>query len=104
VLLDVGGDELTEEIAQEVVDTAEPTRKAGMEVAAGGPIGTELSEPTTESSEIVGLVAAMIILAFTFGTLVALGLPIVSAVVALLVGPLVDRPAGPRRHRAEATR
>jgi MMPL family len=31
VLLDVGGDELTEEIAQEVVDTAEPARKAGME-------------------------------------------------------------------------
>ena len=86
VLLDVGGDELTEEIAQEVVATAEPARKAGMEVAAGGPIGTELSEPKTESSEVVGLVAAMIILAFTFGTLVAMGLPIVSAVVGLLVG------------------
>jgi uncharacterized membrane protein YdfJ with MMPL/SSD domain len=86
VLLDVGGDELTEEIAQEVVATAEPARKAGMEVAAGGPIGTELSEPKTESSEIVGLVAAMIILAFTFGSLVAMGLPIVSAVAGLLVG------------------
>ena len=86
VLLDVGGDELTEEIAEEVVATAEPARKAGMEVAAGGPIGTELSEPKTESSEVVGLVAAMIILAFTFGTLVAMGLPIVSAVVGLLVG------------------
>jgi hypothetical protein len=58
VLLDVGGDELTDEIAQEVLDTAEPARKAEMEVAAGGPIGTELSEPTTESSEIVGLVVA----------------------------------------------
>jgi len=86
VLLDVGGDELTEEIAQEVVATAEPARKAEMEVAAGGPIGTELSEPKTESSEVVGLVAAMIILAFTFGTLVAMGLPIVSAAVGLLVG------------------
>jgi uncharacterized membrane protein YdfJ with MMPL/SSD domain len=86
VLLDVGGDELTEEIAQAVVAAAEPARKAGMQVAAGGPIGTELSEPKTESSELVGLVAAMIILAFTFGTLVAMGLPIVSAVVGLLVG------------------
>jgi uncharacterized membrane protein YdfJ with MMPL/SSD domain len=86
VLLDVGGDELTEEIAQEVVDTAEPARQVGMDVAAGGPIGSELSEPKTESSEVVGLVAAMIILAFTFGTLVAMGLPIVSAVVGLLVG------------------
>jgi uncharacterized membrane protein YdfJ with MMPL/SSD domain len=86
VLLDLGGDELTEEIAQEVVDATEPAQKAGMEVEAGGPIGGELSEPKTETSELVGLVAAMIILAFTFGTLVAMGLPIVSAVVGLLVG------------------
>ena len=34
----------------------------------------------------IGLVAAMIILAFTFGTLVAMGLPIVSAVLGLAVG------------------
>jgi uncharacterized membrane protein YdfJ with MMPL/SSD domain len=86
VLLDVGGDEVTEELAQDVLDTTAPAQNAGMEVAAGGPIGTELSEPKTESSELVGLIAAMIILAFTFGTLVAMGLPIVSAVVGLLVG------------------
>ena len=86
VLLDVGGDELTDELAQDVLDATAPAEKAGMEVAVGGPIGTELSEPKTESSEIVGLVAAMIILAFTFGSLVAMGLPIVSAVVGLLVG------------------
>jgi uncharacterized membrane protein YdfJ with MMPL/SSD domain len=86
VLLDVGGDEVTDELAQDVLDTTAPAQDAGMEVAAGGPIGTELSEPKTESSELVGLIAAMIILAFTFGTLVAMGLPIVSAVVGLLVG------------------
>ena len=86
VLLDVGGDELTDEIAQAVFEAAEPGEAAGMEVAVGGPIGTELSEPATESSEVVGIVAAMIILAFTFGTLVAMGLPIVSAVVGLLAG------------------
>jgi uncharacterized membrane protein YdfJ with MMPL/SSD domain len=86
VLLDVGGDELTEELAQEVLDTTAPAQNAGMEVAAGGPIGTELSEPKTESSDLIGLIAAMIILAFTFGTLVAMGLPIVSAIVGLLIG------------------
>ena len=86
VLLDVGGDELTEEIAQEVFATAAPAEKAGMAVAVGGPVGSELSEPATESSEVVGLLAAMIILAFTFGTLVAMSMPIVSAVVGLLVG------------------
>jgi uncharacterized membrane protein YdfJ with MMPL/SSD domain len=86
VLLDVGGDELTQEIAESVLDAGRPGVEAGMEVAVGGSVGSELSEPATESSEVVGLVAAMIILAFTFGTLVAMGLPIVSAVFGLAAG------------------
>jgi uncharacterized membrane protein YdfJ with MMPL/SSD domain len=86
VLLDVGSNALTQDLAEQVLHAADPGRKAGMEVAAGGPVGSELSEPATESSEVVGLAAAMIILAFTFGTLVAMGLPIVSAVIGLLVG------------------
>jgi uncharacterized membrane protein YdfJ with MMPL/SSD domain len=86
VLLDVGGDELTQEIAESVLDAGSPGVKAGMQVAVGGSVGSELSEPATESSEVVGLVAAMIILAFTFGTLVAMGLPIVSAVFGLAAG------------------
>jgi uncharacterized membrane protein YdfJ with MMPL/SSD domain len=86
VLLAIGNEELTEEKAQRVLDAAEPGREAGMQVAAAGQIGSELSEPATESSEVVGLAAAMIILAFTFGTLAAMGLPIVSAVFGLLVG------------------
>jgi uncharacterized membrane protein YdfJ with MMPL/SSD domain len=86
VLLDVGGDELTQEIAESVLAAGDPARKAGMEVAVGGSVGSELSEPATESSELVGLVAAMIILAFTFGTLVAMGLPILSAILGLATG------------------
>jgi uncharacterized membrane protein YdfJ with MMPL/SSD domain len=86
VLMDVGSNGLTQDIAQDVFDTAAPGKKAGMEVAVGGSIGSELSEPATESSEVIGLAAAMIILAFTFGTFVAMGLPIVSAVFGLLVG------------------
>jgi uncharacterized membrane protein YdfJ with MMPL/SSD domain len=87
VLLDVGSNNLTQDIAQDIFDAGTaPGEKAGMQVAAGGPIGSELSEPATESSEVIGLVAAMIILAFTFGTLVAMGLPIISAVFGLLVG------------------
>ena len=86
VLLDVSGSDLTEEIAQSVLDAGEPGLQAGMEVAVGGSVGGELSEPETESSEVVGLVAAMIILAFTFGTLVAMGMPIVAAVFGLGAG------------------
>ncbi len=86
VLLNVGGSDLTQEIAESVLDAGNPGRAAGMQVAVGGSVGTELSEPDTESSEVVGLIAAMIILAFTFGTLVAMGLPIVSAVFGLGAG------------------
>ena len=86
VLLKVPNSEITEDLAQSYVDAAEPARKAGMKVAASGQIGSELSEPETESSEVVGLSVAMVILAFTFGTLVAMGMPILSAVLGLGVG------------------
>jgi uncharacterized membrane protein YdfJ with MMPL/SSD domain len=86
VLLDVSGDSLTEEIAQTVLDAGDPGAKAGLQVAVGGPVGSKLSSPNTESSEVIGIAAAMVILAFTFGTLVAMGLPIVSAVLGLVAG------------------
>ena len=86
VLMDVSSGDLTEQMAQRVLDAAAPARAAGMEVAAGGPIGSALSQPATEVSEVVGLAVAMVILALTFGTLVAMGLPILSAVVGLIVG------------------
>jgi uncharacterized membrane protein YdfJ with MMPL/SSD domain len=86
VLLKVPNSEIDEQLAESYLDAAEPARKAGMKVAASGQIGSELSEPKTESSEVVGLTAAMIILAFTFGTLVAMGMPIISAVLGLFVG------------------
>jgi uncharacterized membrane protein YdfJ with MMPL/SSD domain len=86
VLLSVGSAGLTQEIADSVLNAAEPGKAAAMKVAVGGPIGSELSEPHTESSEVIGLAAAMIILAFTFGTFVAMGLPILSAVLGLGCG------------------
>ena len=42
-----------------------------------------MSTPPTESSELIGIIAAMVILAFTFGTLVAMALPIITAIFAL---------------------
>jgi uncharacterized membrane protein YdfJ with MMPL/SSD domain len=86
ILLDVGGSELTQDIAESVLQAGNPGVKAGMEVAVGGSVGTELSEPDTGSSDVIGLFAAAIILAFTFGTLVAMGLPLVSAVLGLIAG------------------
>src|SRR4029077_5959055 len=46
-------------------------------------LGQKVSTPSTESSELIGIIAAMVILAFTFGTLVAMALPIITAIFAL---------------------
>jgi uncharacterized membrane protein YdfJ with MMPL/SSD domain len=86
VLLDLSSADLTADQAQAVLDAAEPGVKAGMQVAAGGPIGAELSHPETESSEVIGIIAAMIILTFAFGTIVAMGMPILTAIIGLAAG------------------
>lgn len=87
VLLDVSSGTLSEATAQSVYDVGvKEGRAAGMKVDVGGPVGSTLGTQSTESSEIIGLVAAMIILLFTFTTLVAMGLPILTAVLGLLVG------------------
>jgi uncharacterized membrane protein YdfJ with MMPL/SSD domain len=86
VLLDVGSTDLTADQAEAVLDAATPAEKQGLQVAAGGPIGAELSSPETESSEVIGIVAAMIILTFAFGSIVAMGMPIITAIVGLAAG------------------
>ncbi len=85
VLLDIGSGDLDEEIAQEIFDATEPAQEAGITVAAAGSIGSELSDQPTESSEVVGILAAMLILTLVLGSVVAMGLPIVTAVIGLAV-------------------
>ena len=100
VLLDVSSNELTEQQAQRVLDAAKPGTQAGMEVVGGGSIGSTLSPNDTSTSDVIGILAAMIILTFTFGTLVAMGMPIGTAILGLttalgvigLMGHLVSVP------------
>ena len=83
VLLNISSGQVTEELAQRIFDATAAARKQGIEVAAGGTIGTALSPSPTESSEVVGLLTAMLILALTFGSFVAMGVPIITAVLGL---------------------
>ncbi|HEU4943795.1 MAG TPA: MMPL family transporter [Solirubrobacterales bacterium] len=83
VYLGTGPGELSEDEAQEVLDAAAPAEAAGLEASVGGYIGQQLSKPSTEVSEAIGLTAAVVILLFAFGTATAMALPIVSAVVGL---------------------
>ncbi len=83
VVLNVGPGEIDEEQAQRILNAAEPARAAGLETAVGSYVGQQLSKPDTETSDAIGLAAAVIILLFAFGTATAMMLPIVSAVLGL---------------------
>ena len=78
--------DLTTDDAQRIVDEADPARDAGLSVGFGGYLGQKVSKPETHSSEAVGLTMAVIVLLLTFGTVVAMGLPIVTAIVGLVSG------------------
>ncbi len=86
VTLDVGQGTITEDEANAVLDAANPAKKAGLQVAVGGYVGQELSKPDTGASDKIGIAAAMVILLLVFGSAVAMGLPIVTAVLGLLCG------------------
>ena len=83
VTLKEGPADLTEEDAQNIIDSESPALDAGLKVETGGYLGQAVSKSDTESSEAIGLAAAVVILLFAFGTATAMALPIVSAVVGL---------------------
>ena len=78
--------EMDEKAAQDILDVANPGKTHGMQVSVGAYVGQKLSKPSTHLSEVVGLAAAVIILLFTFGTFVAMGMPILTAIIALVSG------------------
>jgi putative drug exporter of the RND superfamily len=84
VTLSVSPGSLSVEDVETIIDGANAAKAAGLEVETGGQLGQKVSKPATESSELIGIIAAMIILTLTFGTVVSMLLPILNAIVALL--------------------
>src|SRR5581483_3470501 len=60
-----------------------PARAAGLQVELGGPLVEFTHLPEPRGSEIVGLTAAVVVLFLAFGSLTAMGLPIVTALLGL---------------------
>jgi RND superfamily putative drug exporter len=83
VVLGVGPGEINEAESQEILDAAKPAETIGVNTSIGAYVGQQLSKPSTEFAEVVGLVAAVIILLFAFGTATAMVLPILSALLGL---------------------
>jgi putative drug exporter of the RND superfamily len=83
VVLGIGPGEIDEKQALRILNAAHPAEAAGLHTSVGSYVGQQLSKPSTETSEAIGLAAAVIILLFAFGTATAMVLPIVSAVIGL---------------------
>jgi putative drug exporter of the RND superfamily len=83
---DAANNELDKEKTREIIAIARGAEGNGLEVQLGGNTVQEAEQEEGDSSFGIGLLAAMIILLLTFGSFVAMGLPILTALFALGVG------------------
>ncbi len=74
---------------QKIVDTAEAGRADGFDVQLGGQPISATEQPTFGASEGIGILAAIIILLVAFGSFIAMGLPIVTALFGIGAGVAV---------------
>jgi RND superfamily putative drug exporter len=86
IQFDVANTKLDKEKTREIIKIAQGAEGNGLEVQLGGNPVQEAEQEEGDSSFLIGLMAAVIILLLTFGTVVAMGLPIITALFALGVG------------------
>ena len=67
-------------------DAMAPATRAGLEVEYGGDLVSLAQAPDVGASDQIGIAAALLILIIAFGSVVAAGLPIGTAIVGLIVG------------------
>jgi len=84
VTYSVQGIELTAADRDALVNTAEEGRTNGLTVEVGG--DALQSSPETGVAEVIGIAIAGLVLLLTFGSLVAAGLPLLTAILGVLIG------------------
>ncbi|MET9759821.1 MMPL family transporter [Streptomyces sp. NPDC006372] len=80
----VSGMELDDAAKDALEDSAQDAREAGLTVEIGG--DALQAVPHTGSSEIIGIAVAAVVLVITFGSLVAAGLPLLTALIGVGIG------------------
>ena len=83
VTLDDAAFELPISSIEKIADTANEAGGDGLQVEAGGDPVRQVEQQQEGGSEVIGLLAAIVVLLITFGSLVAMAMPIVTAIVAL---------------------
>ncbi|QIJ63204.1 MMPL family transporter [Streptomyces sp. JB150] len=80
----VSGMELKDSTKEALEGAAEDARDAGLTVEIGG--DALQAVPHTGSSEIIGIAVAAVVLVITFGSLLAAGLPLLTAIIGVGIG------------------
>src|SRR3989440_1664157 len=71
---------------QRVIDIAQGTARSGLQVEAGGQPIEQAQRQSGGAQSGIGLLAAIVVLLFTFGSVVAMGMPVITALFALGTG------------------
>jgi RND superfamily putative drug exporter len=79
VQFDTKVEDLKKADVQRVVDTAQDAAAPGFEVELGGQAISIVAQATPGAAESIGILAAIIILLIAFGSVIAMGLPILTA-------------------------
>jgi RND superfamily putative drug exporter len=82
VALDKKDNEFTVAEAQALIEPVLAAGDDALQVEVGGSVA-KLSQAAPVGSEVIGLIAAALILLFTFGSVVAMGLPLLTALIGL---------------------
>ncbi|MFJ4784590.1 MMPL family transporter [Streptomyces sp. NPDC088794] len=80
----VSGMELKDSSRDALEDTAKQAQDAGLTVEVGG--DALQTTPETGSTEIIGIAVAAVVLVITFGSLIAAGLPLLTALIGVGIG------------------
>jgi RND superfamily putative drug exporter len=72
--------------AKKLVDLAKGANSAQLRVVPGGDVVSLTEQEFGNTSEMIGIIAAAIILLIAFGSVVAMGLPIITALIGLTIG------------------
>ncbi|MDX3535718.1 MMPL family transporter [Streptomyces sp. MB09-01] len=81
---DVSGMELKDETREALKGSGTAAKAAGLNVQIGG--DALMAAPETGSGEIIGIMVAAIVLVITFGSLIAAGLPLLTALIGVGIG------------------
>jgi RND superfamily putative drug exporter len=86
VEFDLAADKLPKAAINRVITTAEAARSSALQVELGGQAIKQAQQASLGFATGVGLIAAMLVLLISFGSLLAMGLPIITALFGLGAG------------------